>query len=459
MFKKIEIWILYLLIIFFLIGLIAFGSIVKYHYNEGGQKFKPIREAAAFISSIPRTITSIRLIKDNGKYKIINLQNVLHYLPRHKDKDKFETFPVKFKKKYGAILILPRYDGDLKRAVTDLIDIDSFQKLHTYMHDIDFMNSLVDTKNIQHKDIKKNNSLLRFQYINPVINKDGSLISFGGYSSPMFKINFCSELVWINDEEGYHHSLNLDEEENIWTNATIYPHSEFVKKRIKDYGVLQEDAVIKISKDGRVLFKKSIIEILSENKIIGETLFKVKDPIHSNDVEPALTKTKFWNKGDLFISSRSLNAIIHYRPNDNRVINFIQGPFYQQHDVDIISPSEISIFNNNESILKNSKYSEVLIYNFEDKSFKKKFQKSLENDKFKTNTEGLSEILSDGSMLVEETNHGRLIFYNKSGEKIWEFVNKNKDGNIYPIDWIRIIENTETVKSIKKLIKDNKCVN
>ena len=154
-----------------------------------------------------------------------------------------------------------------------------------------------------------------------------------------------------------------------------------------------------------------------------------------------------------------MNAIIHYRPNDNRVINFIQGPFYQQHDVDIISPSEISIFNNNESILKNSKYSEVLIYNFEDKSFKKKFQKSLENDKFKTNTEGLSEILSDGSMLVEETNHGRLIFYNKSGEKIWEFVNKNKDGNIYPIDWIRIIEKTETVKSIKKLIKDNKCVN
>ena len=62
-------------------------------------------------------------------------------------------------------------------------------------------------------------------------------------------------------------------------------------------------------------------------------------------------------------------------------------------------------------------------------------------------------------MLVEETNHGRLIFYNKSGEKIWEFVNKNKDGNIYPIDWIRIIEKTETVKSIKKLIKDNKCVN
>ena len=99
-----------------------------------------------------------------------------------------------------------------------------------------------------------------------MINKDGSLISFGGYSSPMFKINFCSELVWINDEEGYHHSLNLDEEENIWTNATIYPHSEFVKKRIKDYGVLQEDAVIKLAKMAECFLKKASLKFYQKTK-------------------------------------------------------------------------------------------------------------------------------------------------------------------------------------------------
>ena len=60
--------------------------------------------------------------------------------------------------------------------------------------------------------------------------------------------------------------------------------------------------------------------------------------------------------------------------------NFYTGT--KNNLVNILDNKRISIFNNNESILKNSKYSEVLIYNFEDKSFKKKFQKSLENNLF-----------------------------------------------------------------------------
>ena len=75
-------------------------------------------------------------------------------------------------------------------------------------------------------------------------------------------------------------------------------------------------------------------------------------------------------KGDLFLSIRNLSAIIHYRPKTNKVINYIVGPFIQQHDVDIISDKEISIFNNNNSFI-NNQYSEVLIYNFETRVFKK----------------------------------------------------------------------------------------
>ena len=36
-------------------------------------------------------------------------------------------------------------------------------------------------------------------------------------------------------------------------------------------------------------------------------------------------------------------------------------------------------------------------------------------------------------MLVEEQNHGRLIFFNTQGEKEWEFVNKDNKGNIVSI--------------------------
>ena len=116
-----------------------------------------------------------------------------------------------------------------------------------------------------------------------------------------------------------------------------------------------------------------------------------------------------------------------------------------QHDVDIISDKEISIFNNNNSVLKNSKFSEVVVYNFETNTFSKKFNQQLQNENFKTKYQGLAEILKDSSMLIEESLHGRLILFNKDGEKEWEFVNKDKKGDIYFISWSRIIEDIDFI--------------
>ena len=59
-----------------------------------------------------------------------------------------------------------------------------------------------------------------------------------------------------------------------------------------------------------------------------------------------------------------------------KLINYIKGPFNQQHDVDIISNKEISIFNNN-NFLINNEYSEILIYNFETGLFSKMFNEQL----------------------------------------------------------------------------------
>ena len=51
-------------------------------------------------------------------------------------------------------------------------------------------------------------------------------------------------------------------------------------------------------------------EILIENKIVPEKNFMLNsikmnstDPIHLNDIEPALSDTKYWKKGDVFINN------------------------------------------------------------------------------------------------------------------------------------------------------------
>ena len=59
--------------------------------------------------------------------------------------------------------------------------------------------------------------------------------------------------------------------------------------------------------------------------------------------------------------------------------------------------------------------------------------------------------------MVEEQNHGRIILFNNQGMKEWEFVNKDKDGNIGQVSWSRIIEDTNFVKKFKQLVKNKKC--
>ena len=134
----------------------------------------------------------------------------------------------------------------------------------------------------------------------------------------------------------------------------------------------------------------------------------------------------------------------------------MQGPFDQQHDGDLISDEGVSIFNNNNSVSENSRYSEVLIYNFETKTLSKKFNRQLKENNFKTKTQGLADFLKDGSMLVEEQNHDRLIFFNKDGEKEWEFVNKDLNGDIGFISWSRVLEDKTFIKKFKSAFKFHK---
>ena len=140
------------------------------------------------------------------------------------------------------------------------------------------------------------------------------------------------------------------------------------------------------------------------------------------------------------------------------MINYITGPFAGQHDVDIISEKEISIFNNN-TFLVDNEYSEVLIYNFETQNFKRLFNDQLKKSNFKTITNGLSEILNDGSLIVEETVHGRIILFNNQGEIEWEFINKDKNGKIGHLFWFRIIEDELFIQKFKSLVKNKKCLN
>lgn len=442
-YKKIELWVIFLLVLKFFLFVIFFGSVLRHHYL-GGTSLKSVQDIFVFIAEIPHNI------KNPAYYEIVNRPN---NLLRHQIKPKYKRFK---NDKIEALIVLPRYVGHLNRAIVEVRDLQNFELLHTYSHDINKMWSQVDDSRPEHKRLNIDHQEIRFEYRHPIILNDGSLIASSEYS-PLFKLDLCSNLLWINDEERFHHSKMIDHNGNIWVSAQLFPYSQLVSKYMKQYG-FRDDSISLISPQGKILFNKSVSSILVENGIVSEdSLFLNNDPVHLNDIEPILEDGKFWRKGDLFLSLRSLNMIILYRPSNNKVIEMIKGPFYMQHDVDILDNERIIFFNNNNSVLNDKKTSQIMIYDFESKNFTKLIQDSLNKDKVKTTTQGLIEVLKDGSIIVEENNDARLIHYNTNGQKIWEYVNKDDNNEIYFISWSRVIEDKNHIKSLKEMIKDKKC--
>ena len=447
--KKFFTYPVFLVLFLSFVGTIGFGSLLRHHYL-GGERFQSLQNIAVTIAEVPN---KIRFVIKN---KAINF-NKHTYLYKNKDKKRFEQF---IENKRNALLVLPRYEHSLSRSVVDIVDLNNFEVLHTYKHDIAAMNAQI-TNTKEFTRLKIDDSPIRFEYRHPLLLEDGSIISDSDYSVE-FKIDFCSDLIWINDEEIFHHSKMLDHERNIWLSGQMNPKSQYVKKYSNKK--FRDDSIIKINTDGKILFNKSVIEILIENNIVADnfalttSLSNQLDPIHLNDIEPAFTDTEYWKQGDVFISIRHQSAIIHYRPSTNKVINYITGPFAKQHDVDIISDKEISIFNNNNFLVDNE-HSEVVVYNFETKTFRKLFNDQLQKENFKTGSQGLSHTFKDGSLMIEEQNHGRIILFNNKGEKEWEFVNKDKNGNIGIVSWSRVIEDELFIKKFKSLVKNKTCLN
>lgn len=352
---------------------------------------------------------------------------------------------INYLKKNDSLLVLPRFDGDIGMHVVDIIDLNSFEKIHQYKIDKSKLDKVLDHKY----------NMKRFIYQNPILNQNLDLV-FVARRGELISIDKCSNVNWINKDYNFHHNLIRDHNNFYWTGNRREINSTFTEENKKS-NIFYEDTFSQIDSKGKLIKDFNLVRILSENKVIGENFFNSNDPLHLNDIEVAEFNSEHFNKDDVFLSLRGIDSIIHYRPSTDKVINVIKGEFFMQHDVDILNDKEISIFNNNNNYTKSSKNSEILIYNFETKKFSKKFNKQLISNNFKTGGQGVSQIFEDGSLFVEETEHGRLIYFNNKGEIDWEYFNKDSEGNVFSIYWSRIIEKKKLTNKIRYNLENLNC--
>jgi hypothetical protein len=341
-------------------------------------------------------------------------------------------------KRSPSLLLLSRYDNDLEQNVVELIDLFEDEKLHGWAFpDLDVFR--FDSSNKFHTHPSRLD-LESSKIIHPFLNKDGSLVFNFYVRSPLFSVDSCGNLLWKNSDFAFHHSLETDSEGNYWSAGVL-------DKTHPIYGQgFIDDMVVKVSPRGKTLFSKSVLEILIENnlhnKIYTYDQF-VKDPIHLNDIEPVLKDGLYWKKGDLFLSLSHLNLILLYRPSINKLVWWKQEYMMHQHDIDIVGPSKISIFNNNRITTKTGDSvvgtNEILIFDFNEDRFSSPYKNLFQRENIKTVNQGLSHIGVNGELLVEETRAGRLIFFTPEGNKEWEFINKDSKGRTFVLNWSRLV--------------------
>ena len=305
--------------------------------------------------------------------------------------------------------------------------------------------------------------------------KDNSLIVSAGLFPGLWKLDLKSNIIWSNHDLVFHHSINFNKDHNIWTCASALPLfgkedniGRVVKNVLNDKIPYVEDYIILIdSKTGAIIYKKGVSEILISNGyksfVYGQDMI---DPMHLNDVEPVLENSEYWEEGDVFVSLRHVSSVFLYRPSTDKILKLIFGPLLNQHDVDIISPTAVSIFNNN-CILSTSRAkhytsynenydqlpvdslvsSEILIYDFEKDSFSNVYNTQLESERIYTISEGLHEYLSNGDVFVESQNSGKIYILNKEGFVLKKQLKSPLEGYAYITNWINLFEENPLTKN------------
>ncbi len=301
---------------------------------------------------------------------------------------------------------------------------------------------------------------------NPFILPDTSLIVANDESNNLFRLDKNSNVIWHNTSRKFHHALNPAADGNIWVCTRA-------SRGIRDYAdetrLYRDDYITKVSaQTGEILFDKSVAEILIENGyknfVYGSNnqisyTEADQDPLHLNDIQPALEDSPYWKKGDVFISLRNKSLVFLYRPETNEVIHLLYGPFLNQHDVDILSDKEISFFNNNiaqigsrelgeiENELGTAKHidttqssSDITIYNFEDSTYRTHLKHHFENENIFTFTQGFQEQLSTGDVYVEDQNNGKIYIINDQEVVLRKAIGTSMDNMVERPHWIRIYE-------------------
>ena len=269
---------------------------------------------------------------------------------------------------------------------------------------------------------------------------DGSLVT-ATYES-VTRTDACSNVVW-RKRLSAHHTMERDADGHFW--MPVFARSSTVpgaNSKFKDHDL------IKLSPSGDVLSRISLSNMLVRNgyrHLLYDFTGYDRNPLHVNDVQPVLRDGPFWRRNDLFVSLRTNSVVLLYRPATDEVVWLESGPWLHQHDVDIVSDHEISVFSNNsigtgDGEMRVLGANEVYIYDFATSETRSPWREALQRHEVRTPYMGSATLFGDGGVMIEEHAYGRILRLSADGAVQWSYVNRASDGRVYRVVWSRWLD-------------------
>jgi hypothetical protein len=429
--KRVELWVVGLL------GVAAVATIVLVSAAarltaEGNNRFGIVGRAALEISLVPEHLARAARLALHGDKGDLAVGEA-----RFAGRRGFEFSYAPGTVPDAGYLLLSRYDGDRSRTVVELIDLTAQKTVYSWEPDFAALNARSSLRS-RLANVARDNAPGRARAMHPFVTARGELVFQN--MSPLVKIGPCNETVWTIDRL-FHHSIQGGVDGGYLASTFVEPQTiPGVSRHFK------EDAIVVVSEQGEIRFEKSLARLLIENglsHLIYGLDFYSDDPLHLNDVEPVLLDGAYFRKGDLFLSLRNVSAIVLYRPSTNRVLWIKQGPWVNQHDVNVLDDHRISVFNNNRfnyarrAVVDGS--NDVVIYDFARDSVSTPYRSVLRELDVRTISEGRATILPDADLIFEESDYGRVLQVHENGQVAWQYVNRASDDKVYLLHWSRYL--------------------
>ena len=448
-FRKIELWCVALLLLVGLVATLFFGAIVKDEVESRTAQNRPatfgrLGDRAYRLASIPETVG--RILTETNPLEADDYQRfgTQSGWTRYADTDLVSGY-----------LLLARIDGDVGKAVVELVGLSDLSVRHRWNADpaILFAGASRAYKGTDYSQWEPD----RFRVMHPFLNSDGSL-TLHGQQSPLVSMDACGRRTMISEDLHVHHSLNRDADGNFWAPTQIEAKDGEPPHRYEN------DGLAKFAADGTLAFARAIPDLLADHDLthlVFPGYSFQRSIVHLNDIQPVLADGPYWRKGDVFVSLRRQSMILLYRPSTDEILWMKQGPWVAQHDVDILDDHRIGVFDNHVTDrgagIEIEGQSDIVVYDFATDTVSRPFTAALGRAGLAAKSNGLFDMTESGHLIVEEDTSGRILLIGPDQTLLADFINRGAGQKVFRMGWSRYISQADGDASLAAIAAQGPC--